>query len=559
MKTKSFIFSILLLSVSGFFYSCDGLLNTSSTLVIFSEDHTLDQAADSVYSVMGIIYKMQRIADRTVLIGEIKGDLVDVTPEASVDLQQLANFNVKSGNSYNTPSDYYAVINNCNYFLANVDTSIEKRNVPVFMKEYAAVKAFRAWTYLQLAKAYGTVPFVTKPILTEAMANKTYPLYDVSAMCSFFIEDLTPYLNMEYPGYGAINGLDSKKFFIPIRALLGDFCLWADRYTDAAHYYHDYLTQEGKEIVTGNSKVSWQNSESFLKWDDGFSSQFSSMENSEIITYIPMEESAANGVYSGLKDVFNSTTNNNYYFQATPSPYLYELSKSQSNCIIYQGLAYRDTLYAPVTNENHPMWVGDLRLAATFNNQIVNQSKKSDFSSNIQTISKFSTRHVVLYRRSQIYLHFAEALNRAGYPISAFTILKYGLQPSNITRYIPKNERDSSQNLLTFNQYAFTAENTLGIHGRGCGDVQGNVHYTIPSLPHLADTVLYVENLICDENALETAYEGNRFFDLLRMAKRRNDASWMANKIANRKGSTKYDATLFDLVKKPENWYLPLN
>ncbi len=558
MKTKSIIFATLLLSVTGFFYSCDGLLETNSSLVVFSEDHQLDQAADSVYSVMGIIYKMQRIADRTVLIGEIKGDLVEVTPEASVDLQQLANFNVQAGNTYNTPSDYYAVINNCNFFLANVDTSIEKRNVPVFMKEYAAVKAYRAWTYLQLAKAYGSVPFVTKPILTEAMANKTYPLYDVTAMCSFFIEDLTPYLNMEYPGYGAINGLNSKKFFIPIRVLLGDFCLWSDRYMDAAQYYHDYLTQEGKEIVTGNSKSSWMSAESFDNWFDSYSTQFSNMENSEIITYIPMEESAANGVYSGLKDVFNSTSNNYYYFQATPSAHMFELSQSQSNCIIYQGLTKRDTLYAPLTNENHPLWVGDLRLPSTFNKQIVNQSANSEYASNYQLMSKFTTRHVVLYRRNQIYLRFAEALNRAGYPVSAFTILKYGLQPSTIASYIPKSERDSSQNLLTFSQYAFTADNTMGIHGRGCGDVQGNVHYTIPTLPSFADTVLYMENLICDEYALETAFEGNRYFDLLRMAKRRNDALWLADKIANRKGANKYDGTLYDLVKKSENWYLPL-
>jgi starch-binding outer membrane protein, SusD/RagB family len=558
MKTKSIIVATLLASVTGLFYSCDGLLDTSSSLVVFSEDHQLDQAADSVYSVMGIIYKMQSIADRTVLIGEIKGDLVDVTPEASVDLQQLANFNMQPGNSYNAPSDYYAVINNCNFFLANVDTSIEKRNVPVFMKEYAAVKAFRAWTYLQLAKAYGSVPFVTTPILTEAMANKTYPLYNVSDLCNFFIDDLTPYLNTEYPGYGAINGLNSKKFFLPIRVLLGDFCLWSDRYMDAAHYYHDYLTQEGKEIVTGTSKSSWMSATSFDNWFDSYSSQFSSMENSEIISYIPMEESAADGVYSSLKDVFNSTSNNYYYFQATPSAHLFELSQSQSNCIIYQGITKRDTLYAPVTNENHPLWVGDLRLPSTFNKQLINQSANSEYSSNYQSLSKFSTRHVILYRRNEIYLRFAEALNRAGYPVSAFTILKYGLQPSNITKYIPKSERDSSNNLLIFNQYAFTADNTMGIHGRGCGEVQANVQYQIPALQNSNDTLLYVEDLICDESALETAFEGNRFFDLLRIAKRRNDPSWLADKIANRKGTTKYDAALYELVKKPENWYLPL-
>lgn len=554
MKTKSIIFATLLLFFTGFFYSCDGLLNTNSNLVVFSEDNKLDQAADSVYSVMGIIYKMQSIADRTVLIGEIRGDLVDLAPQASIDLQQLANFNVQPGNTYNTPSAYYAVINNCNFFLANVDTSIVKRNVPVFMKEYAAVKAFRAWTYLQLAKTYGTVPFVTKPILTEAMANKTYPMYDVNAMCSFFIDDLAPYMDMAYPGYGAIDGLDSKKFFIPIRIILGDFCLWADRYMDAARYYHDYLTLKGKEIVTGSSSASWASS-SFDSWYDSFSYQFSDMENSEIITYIPMEESANNGVYSGLKDVFNSTANNYYYFKATPSTHLIELSQSQSNCIIYQGVSKRDTLFAP-TYEDYPLMVGDLRLASVYSSQLVNQSTGSEYSSNYQYIYKFSTRHVILYRRNQIYLRFAEALNRAGYPVSAFTILKYGLQTSNITRYIPKSERDNSQNLLEFDQYAFTADNTMGIHGRGSGDVQANVHYTIPAL---VDTVLYVEDLICDEDALETAFEGNRFFDLLRMAKRRDDPfSWLADKIANRKGTNNYDATLYDLVKKPENWYLPL-
>jgi len=554
MKTKSIIFATLLLFVTGFFYSCDGLLNTNSNLVVFSEDNKLDQAADSVYSVMGIIYKMQSIADRTVLVGEIRGDLVDLAPQASIDLQQLANFNVQPGNIYNTPSDYYAVINNCNFFLANVDTSLVKRNVPVFMKEYAAVKAFRAWTYLQLAKTYGTVPFVTKPILTEAMANKTYPMYDVNAMCSFFIDDLAPYMNMAYPGYGAINGLDSKKFFIPIRIILGDFCLWADRYMDAAHYYHDFLTQEGNEVVTGVSRASWADLK-FSSWYVDFRSQFSSMDYNEIITYIPMEESANNGVYSGLKDIFSSTVNNNYYYQATPSTHLIELSQSQSNCIIYQGVSKRDTLFAPTTNENYPLMVGDLRLASVYSSQLENQSTGSEYSSNRQTISKFESGHVILYRGNQIYLRFAEALNRAGYPVSAFTILKYGLQPSNITKYIPQSERDRSQNLLTFDQYAFTANNTMGIHGRGSGDVQANVNYTIPAL---VDTVLYVENLICDEDALETAFEGNRFFDLLRMAKRRNDASWMADKIAKRKGTNQYDATLFDLVKKPENWYLPL-
>ena len=46
------------------------MLETESDLVMFEEDNTLNHATDSVYSVMGIINKMQVIADRVVLLGE---------------------------------------------------------------------------------------------------------------------------------------------------------------------------------------------------------------------------------------------------------------------------------------------------------------------------------------------------------------------------------------------------------------------------------------------------------------------------------------------------------
>ena len=44
------------------------------------------------------------------------------------------------------------------------------RGEKVFIREYAAVKAFRAWTYLQLAIYYGKVPFFTEPLMTERSA-----------------------------------------------------------------------------------------------------------------------------------------------------------------------------------------------------------------------------------------------------------------------------------------------------------------------------------------------------------------------------------------------------
>lgn len=134
--------------------ACSDMLETKSELVEFEKDNTLNHPTDSVYSVLGIINRMQLIADRVVLLGEVRSDLVAPTEAASADLKRLSAFDFSQDNKYNRVSDYYAVINNCNYYLAHVDTALQRRGRTLFMYEYAAVKAFRAWTYLELVKNY---------------------------------------------------------------------------------------------------------------------------------------------------------------------------------------------------------------------------------------------------------------------------------------------------------------------------------------------------------------------------------------------------------------------
>ena len=114
---------------------CSDFFDQESDHVIYSEKDHLNNATDTIYSMTGIMSKLQALADRTILLGEVRGDLVDVTNIASNDLRQLAQFSVDDDNMYNAPRDYYAVINNCNYFIANVDTAMKNnRNEYVFMR-----------------------------------------------------------------------------------------------------------------------------------------------------------------------------------------------------------------------------------------------------------------------------------------------------------------------------------------------------------------------------------------------------------------------------------------
>ena len=169
----------------GSFTACT---ESDSDLVSYVENNTLDSPNDTVYSVVGIVNKLQKIADRTILLGELRGDLTTLTDQAPLDLQAIANFTADASNPYNNARDYYAIIQNCNYFLANADMQLTKQGRRVFEKEYAVVKTYRAWTYLQLAINYGSVPFFTEPILAEKDADPSkYPFYDVQQIAQYFI------------------------------------------------------------------------------------------------------------------------------------------------------------------------------------------------------------------------------------------------------------------------------------------------------------------------------------------------------------------------------------
>lgn len=545
--------------------SCSDLMDTDSEFVEFQEDNKLQNSTDSVYSVMGIIYKMQTIADRTVLLGELRGDLTKTTASATSDLKAIGEFKIDVHNAYNRISDYYAIINNCNYFLANVNKDLVKNDRNVFESEYAVVKAFRAWTYLQVALLYGKVPLITEPLLTEeasqAAMNKTPT--DIVGICNYFIDDIKPYVDTKLPTYGRINEQDSRKFFIPVRALLGDLCLWAGRYEEAAQYYHDYLALRTNPVRTGTSKAQWNDyrTKEFRSAYNSFSFESS---GNECLCYIPMEINEFYGISSNLDNIFNSTDINMRYAQVMPSKQMYVLSSKPDYCIAdVKADQSVDTIYAPKENLQDIKYAGDLRFGTVYENYVSTQERFSRISNERQSIDKFNSDGVTLYRVSMVYLRYAEALNRAGYPQSAFAVLKYGLYPTTVSKYIDEEERTAAAKLIGFDVDNFTEENTMGIHSRGCGWAECDTLYRLPEplepKATRADTVNYqiplVEDMIVNEMALEGAFEGYRFFDLMRVALRRGKPEYLADPISLRNGEV--DTNIRSLLMNTENWYLP--
>lgn len=136
---------------------------------------------------------------------------------------------------------------------------------------------------------------------------------------------------------------------------------------------------------------------------------------------------------------------------------------------------------------------------------------------------------VILYRPADIHLLLAEALNRAGQRDNALVLVNTGFS-------------QVSPRPVDFNRW----NKNSGVRGRvGLNKVSG-------------DNVNQVEDLIIQERAMELAFEGKRFFDLVRIAERRNDPAYLANKVANKFSGAKKEEIKKKLMD-PKNWYLPLN
>ena len=67
-----------------------------------------------------------------------------------------------------------------------------------------------------------------------------------------------------------------------------------------------------------------------------------------------------------------------------------------------------------------------------------------------------------------------------------------------------------------------------------------------------------VEDLIVEERALELAYEGHRWFDLMRIARHREDPAYLADKVAAKFKEEAKREEVRQRLMDPENWYLPL-
>lgn len=410
MKLKNYIVALALgLFGLGLATSCDDMLDYedgASTAV-----GKLDNPSDTATYVLGIISKMQALGVRTNILGEVRGDLVEVLSNATSDMKNIANFDFSdrtalNNNRFNQPSDYYSVINNCNTFLRYVDTQKETTqpngldengNIKyrkLFEREYAVVKLIRAWVYLQLAINYGeNIPFQTEPVLTISEAMENPNRKNMVEIIDWFLnndnlEECRDIIDEQgYPhwsqGAGSfIASCHYMNLFFPGDVVIGDLYLWRavlnkskdDALNAARHYYH-YLSTRNKNagymVYTGWEGVSWNfNNGAYDAVNDTYNptgytvnlshpggmigSQSTYNFENEVVSVLLMDTASSEGNYNMLNKYY--TSNYDGAFEPAcikPSNRLKELTDTTTYCGGYTTLNNRiegDTIFSKDKN-----------------------------------------------------------------------------------------------------------------------------------------------------------------------------------------------------------------
>lgn len=583
----------LLLGLAWGISSCTDILDAEPEEALTSGEYFRD-INDADAAIRGLYGQLSQLAPQIVILNELRADLMDVTDNADVFLRQLSNHEqVTKGNQWANPYEFFVLINNCNEVLSNFDKMLAdfRLKEEAYKPRYADVVALRSYLYLQLVIHYGEVPYITEPIVKiddlKKIDDGVYPKLNIEQMVDAL---LTTMEGLDYKGLYTdaslmtnLHGFNSRIMYIDKEYLLGELNLWKGNYHNAAIYFRKVISRENGGYSGFNSFDQYKIAFADVTTTTTTGSKY----NSRYIRYRGNDlESALNHWPAMFREYATTPYYNEWiwvmYYHETyqPSPFI--------DIFAYTGGKY---------------WVKPSQLAMdSWAMQTQQNGFKGDFRGNIPDNSGFTgsyrleNGHPVItkfiddynssnplakkgkwfvWRAGGLHLRFCEAANRDNEHLVAYALMNNGIganfpgwaNPSN-----PLATNDFTYRIRTNKPYPynFDARNTDGAQippiyrgefHRNIG-VRNRVSLQNTVVEAGADSLRVIENQLLDEYALELAFEGNRWGDLVRMSLREGDNSILAKRVANKirlSGNEGLAATVENkLMADRSSWFLPL-
>jgi hypothetical protein len=560
IKIASFAKCAVLAALVTGSYSCRKMYDTKPENLVEAQN-AYQNIYDADAAVTGVYGKLLGLAGQYEVLNELRADLMDVTPNAGADLQQINTHNVQPGNAYADPKPFYKVILNCNDVMKNLTIMHQDHKLTDddYNQRWSDIGALRSWLYFQLGLQFGEIPYITESVsnIDDIKNISKYPrlkLDDLVKTLITFMNTL-PYQD-PYPAANSlitqIDGYPSKIFFINKKCLLGDLYLWDNDYHNAAITYKQVM-ETTTAAGTGDSYAYYN-------------------------TYTLNSGSDNDAVTQSAWQTFFSRSTNDREYQtewiwsmvfdskfAPENPFVNLFSNSGGKYLVKPSQNAIDNWNAQRQTDGTPFdYRGPNNTYKIINGQPVIVKFLYNYlntSTGIPTDPLAKNGKWFLYRTPTLHLRFAEAANRDGQTKIAWALVNAGIKGA----FNDPNVADTLSRIThlpfpyDFDARKLDAPTIRGKYHRNLG-IRARVNATLldTTLQH-NDMMQQMEDKIIDEGALELAYEGNRWQDLMRIAHRRNDPAFLADKVYQKllEDGNPAAADVRQRLMNPDNWFLP--
>jgi starch-binding outer membrane protein, SusD/RagB family len=170
--------------------------------------------------------------------GEMRSDNIVAGSGLSSDETQILKENVLPTSIYSNWAPIYTVINRCNtvlYYAPVVNKRDPNYTISEMKADIAEVKALRALCYFYLIRTFRDVPFVTEPSIDDTQ-NYKVPASSFDDIITYLINDLESVKDDALRRYADVTDNTTRITRYSIYALLADMALWKQDYPKCVEY-----------------------------------------------------------------------------------------------------------------------------------------------------------------------------------------------------------------------------------------------------------------------------------------------------------------------------------
>jgi len=612
INLKGKVTIVLVLFFSSWFFGCEKFLdpdlpNIARTDEIFVEWDEYRSAGLGLYALQ------QALVDQLFVLGEVRADMLKLTVNAPADLEEVANYEFNPENEFMSPKGFYRLIVASNPLAVKLEQnkkdvfgkldSLEFKELDALDKDYLGlygeVLCMRAWTYFNMVRVFGEVPYFPQNLSTEeeinnyVLSGSNGSFLDLYAVVDTFSTQIESYIGEDLVGvnYNA-EGINDETWSIntwnkwAYYGLMGQMFLSTENYPRAIEYFERIVYNPNGDYYFQNLKQYdlFGYSEDYLGYypinNEFWTSMYSSFDLNEhmLAVWFNKERKQQNRLQYFLSNEgvntyalapsplsirnWESQWHNATFVRDAVNPenmYMVELGDPGDN-IRGHGASYAYMRNGVMMNDEDLEYMFEMRKNG-LQNDIENFMRGVDTVVHKYSIGKDPydlDAHYSVFRAGSVHLYYAEALNAVGRYRDAEDVLNSGIafgesSVSGVRRraylalkrsinVLPKQHVNEGIEILDI----------MPVHDPYTNEILGFRDY---SGQQSAKEFLR-DSLIIRERALESAWEGERFYDLIRIAEKWNDPAFLAEKVA-----AKYPAGQRDQIKallmNKENWYLP--